>query len=45
MKLYDKVFYFISGHGKGWAFSPSDLLEKFTRQEVDSTLSSFLGKI
>ena len=39
MKLYDKVFYFISGHGRGWAFSPSDLLEKFTRQEVDSTLS------
>lgn len=39
MKLYNKVFYFISGHGRGWAFSPSDLLEKFTRQEVDSTLS------
>ena len=39
MKLYDKVFFFISGHGRGWAFSPSDLLEKFTRQEIDSTLS------
>ncbi len=21
MKLYEKVFYIISGHGRGWAFS------------------------
>lgn len=39
MKLYNKVFYFISGHGRGWAFSPRDLLSKFTRQETDSVLS------
>lgn len=39
MKLYEKVFYFISGHGRGWAFSSSDLIKKFDRQQVDSTLS------
>ena len=35
MKLYEKVFYFISGHGRGWAFSSNDLAQKFTRQEID----------
>lgn len=39
MKLYEKVFYFISGHGRGWAFSSSDLIKKFDRQQIDSTLS------
>ncbi len=39
MKLYEKVFFFISGHGRGWVFSSSDLMKKFTRQEADSTLS------
>lgn len=47
MKLYEKVFYFISGHKRGWGFSSSDLLGKFTRQEADSTLSDLTksGKI
>ena len=47
MKLYEKVFYFIAGHGRGWSFSSSDLLEKFTRQEADNTLSDLTkdGKI
>ncbi|MBU0631475.1 hypothetical protein KKA17_02410 [bacterium] len=47
MKLYEKVFYFISGHKRGWVFSSSDLLGKFTRQEADSTLSDLTknGKI
>lgn len=47
MKLYDKVFYFISGHGRGWSFSSSDLLGKFSRQEADNTLSDLakVGKI
>jgi len=44
MKLYEKVFYFISGHGRGWAFSSRDLMEKFTRQEADSTLSDLNKK-
>lgn len=44
MKLYDKVFYFISGHGRGWSFSPSDLIHKFTRQEIDNTLSDLVKK-
>ncbi|MEA2095142.1 MAG: DUF6088 family protein [Candidatus Cloacimonadota bacterium] len=44
MKLYDKVFYFISGHGRGWAFSANDLMKKFTRQEADSTLSDLVKK-
>jgi hypothetical protein len=39
VKLYEKVFFFISGHGRGWVFSSSDLMKKFTRQEADSTLS------
>ena len=44
MKLYDKVFYFISGHGRGWAFSSNDLINKFTRQEIDNTLSDLTQK-
>ena len=44
MKLYKKVFYFISGHGRGWAFSANDLMKKFTRQEADSTLSDLVKK-
>lgn len=39
MKLYEKVFYFIAGHKRGWAFSSSDLMVRFTRQEADSVLS------
>jgi hypothetical protein len=44
MKLYEKVFYFISGHGRGWSFSSSDLSHKFTRQEIDNTLSDLVQK-
>ncbi len=45
--LYDKAFYFISGHGRGWAFSANDLLAKFSRQQADNVLSDLLkdGKI
>ncbi|MBU1657821.1 hypothetical protein KKG72_02075 [bacterium] len=45
--LYDKAFYFISGHGRGWAFSSSDLLAKFSRTQADNLLSELLkdGKI
>ncbi|QKF59084.1 DUF6088 family protein [Aliarcobacter lanthieri] len=39
MKLYNMVFYFISGHGKGWAFSSVDLIKKFDRQQIDNILS------
>ena len=42
MKLYEKVFYFISGHGRGWAFSSNDLIKKFDRQQIDSTLSDLV---
>ena len=47
MNLYKKVFYFISGHGRGWAFSSNDLIHKFSRQEIDNTLSDLVaqGKI
>lgn len=44
MNLYNKVFYFISGHGRGWAFSANDLINKFTRQEIDNTLSDLVNK-
>ena len=47
MELYNKAFYFISGHGRGWSFSPTDLMAKFSRQQVDSILSDLTkaGKI
>jgi hypothetical protein len=44
MKLYESMFYFIAGHGRGWAFSPRDLLHKYTRQEIDSTLIELVKK-
>jgi len=45
--LHDNVFYFISGHGRGWAFSANDLLKKFSRQQADNVLSDLAkeGKI
>ena len=42
MKLYDSVFYFISGHGRGWAFSSTDLIKKFERQQIDNVLSDLV---
>jgi len=44
LKLHEKVFHFISGHGRGWAFSSNDLAHKFTRQEIDNTLSDLTKK-
>ena len=46
-KLYDKAFYFIVGHGRGWAFSSSDMMTKFSRQQSDNLLSDLVkdGKI
>ena len=45
--LYSNAFYFISGHGRGWAFSANDLLKKFSRQQADNILSDLVkeGKI
>ena len=45
--LIESCFYFIAGHGRGWAFSSSDLLARFSRQQADSLLSELagLGKI
>ena len=36
------VFYFISGHGRGWAFSSTDLIKKFDRQQIDNVLSDLV---
>ena len=46
-KLLYTAFYFIAGHGRGWAFSSSDLLEKFSRSQADNLLSELVkqGKI
>ncbi len=46
-KLIDRAFYFISGYGRGWAFSSRDLLEKFSRSQADNLLSELVkqGKI
>ncbi|MBK2356177.1 hypothetical protein IBE09_00840 [Francisella hispaniensis] len=38
------MFYYIAGHGRGWSFSPRDLLHKYTRQEIDSTLIELVKK-
>ena len=43
-KLEDKAFYFISGHGRGWAFSSSDLLGKFSRSQADNLLLELTKK-
>ena len=43
-KLEDKAFYFIAGHGRGWAFSSSDLLEKFSRSQADNLLTELTKK-
>ncbi len=37
--ISESIFYFISGHGRGWAFSSSDLAGRFARQQVDNALS------
>ena len=45
--LEDTAFYFIAGHGRGWAFSSSDILGKFSRSQADNLLSELVkqGKI
>lgn len=47
MKLYEKIFNFISKHQRAWAFSSNDLIHKFSRQEIDNTLSDLVkqGKL
>ena len=37
--LSESIFYFIAGHGRGWAFSSSDLAGRFARQQIDNALS------
>ena len=37
--LSESIFYFIAGHGRGWAFSSSDLARRFARQQIDNALS------
>jgi hypothetical protein len=36
---HEKAFYFIAGHGRGWAFSSRDLLSEYSRREADDILS------
>ncbi|MDQ1362736.1 MAG: hypothetical protein QG652_596 [Pseudomonadota bacterium] len=42
--LSESCFYFIAGHGRGWAFSSSDLLGRYSRQQADSLLSELAGQ-
>lgn len=37
--ISESIFYFIAGHGRGWAFSSSDLTTRFARQQIDNVLS------
>lgn len=45
--LIETSYYFIVGHGRGWAFSSSDLLGRYTRSQADNLLSELVkqGKI
>jgi len=42
LKLYEQALLFILDHGKGWVFSSSDLLEKFSRSQADNLLSELV---
>lgn len=42
--MVDRAFYFIAGHGRGWAFSSKDLMEKFSRAQADNLLSELVKK-
>lgn len=42
--LIESCFYFIAGHGRGWAFSSSDLLGRYSRQQADTLLSDLAGQ-
>jgi hypothetical protein len=37
--ISESIFYFITGQGRGWAFSSSDLAGRFARQQIDNALS------
>ncbi len=45
--ISESIYYFIAGHGRGWAFSSSDLSSRFARQQIDNALSDLAqdGKI
>lgn len=40
--IYEKAFFFIVGHGRGWVFSSIDLLTKFKRSQADNILSTLV---
>jgi hypothetical protein len=42
--LIETGFYFIAGHGRGWAFSPSDLQSRFSRQQADTVLAALVAR-
>ncbi len=43
----NKIYSRISGHGRGWAFFPSDFVGEFDRAQIDNALSDLVaeGKI
>lgn len=45
--LIESMFYYISGHGRGWVFSQNDMTARFSRQQADNLLSELVsqGKI
>lgn len=42
--LIETCFYYIAGHGRGWAFSSRDLLGRYSRQQADTLLSELAGQ-
>jgi len=44
VKHYERVFYIIAGHRRGWVFSSRDLLSRFSRREADDSLKYLVKK-
>jgi len=42
--IESKAFSFIIGHGRGWAFSSSDLMHILNRQQIDNVLSDLMQR-
>jgi hypothetical protein len=40
--INDLIFHVIAGHGRGWAFSSIDLINRFERQQIDNALSDLV---
>jgi len=44
MKDYNKALFYIAGNRRGWVFSPSDIMNNFSRREADDQIKYLLKK-